>query len=69
MNPHTILVDAYNRCKLTDFGLSQQNGASTQFVGSIAFLAPRFRSVRCGRVGGRGGVLLDCVRLQSVSAE
>jgi serine/threonine protein kinase len=43
IKPHNILIDGYNRCKLADFGLSQQidpNTASTQFLGSMAFMAP-----------------------------
>jgi serine/threonine protein kinase len=43
IKPDNILLDLHQRCKLADFGLGQQVDpavASTQFVGSLAFMAP-----------------------------
>jgi serine/threonine protein kinase len=49
IKPDNILLDAYQRCKLADFGLGQQVDpavASTKFVGSLAFMAPEVLSRR-----------------------
>ena len=44
IKPGNFLIDEYNRLKLTDFGLAkivdEKNPLSTDFIGSIPFLAP-----------------------------
>jgi serine/threonine protein kinase len=43
IKPDNILLDSHRRCKLADFGLGRQvdsTVASTDFVGSLAFMAP-----------------------------
>jgi serine/threonine protein kinase len=43
IKPDNILLDSCERCKLADFGLGQRvepSSASTQFAGSLAFMAP-----------------------------
>jgi serine/threonine protein kinase len=43
IKPQNILIDAYRRCKLVDFGLSQHfetKNTSTMFLGSLLFMAP-----------------------------
>jgi serine/threonine protein kinase len=42
IKPHNVLIDKHGRVKLADFGLAQvhENCASTQFKGSLAYIAP-----------------------------